>query len=157
MARVSKNIIGFGTSLLCFLCIYWTHQLIFQHEQNTFIIASFGASGVLAFSEETSLHSPFKMFISSVLGAFLGVFVSQIDVNIAIKIALAISSCIFFMSLFKISYPPAGAISIIPIISNSEIQSLGYFYLIYPTLTGLLIIYSFSILKNKIKIIYYGK
>ena len=77
--------------------------------------------------------------------------------SLIIKITIAISSCILIMNLLNISYPPAGAITIIPIISNSEIQDLGYWYVIYPTITGLVIIYSFSKIKNKLNTIYYGE
>lgn len=157
MVGVFKNGISFFITALCFICIYYVHLFLIHGKEDTFIIASFGASGVLAFSENTTKHSFFKMFASSLIGAFLGVFSNQLEINMMLKIAMAISLCVFVMNLLKISYPPAGAISIIPMLSNIEIQNLGYLYLIYPTTTGLLIVYSFSILKNQINKMYYGK
>lgn len=61
------------------------------------------------------------------------------------------------MNLFNSRYPPAGAIAIITLLSNNEIQNLGYSYALYPTLTGLIIIYSFSKIKTQLNTIYYGK
>ena len=157
MIELSKKIIIFIITALCFFSIYWTHSYLFKTEQNTLIIASFGASGVLAFSEQKGTQSFIKMFTSSVIAAFLGVFFNQLDIAVILKITLAISTCILIINLFNINYPPAGAISIIPMISNSEIKALGYTFIAYPTLTGLIIIYSFSLLKNKINTTYYGK
>ncbi|WP_299676635.1 hypothetical protein [uncultured Tenacibaculum sp.] len=91
MTKLSKKIIGFIITALCFLSIYWIHSYLFETEQNTLIIASFGASGVLAFSEQKETQSFIKMFTSSVIAAFLGVFFNQLDITVILKIALAIS------------------------------------------------------------------
>ncbi len=157
MNKVFINLLNYVLSMFCFICIYFLHQLLFKSAETTFIIAAFGASAVLVFSNETKDYSFLKISISSVIAAVIGVFFQQLDLVMVFKIALTISSCILFMNLFNSSYPPAGAIAIIPLLSNTEIQHLGYLYALYPTLTGLIIIYSFSKIKIKINTIYNGK
>lgn len=146
-----NTIINYLLSIACFACIYLFHRFLFNASQAIYIIAAFGASAVLVFSNNSIKHSPLKIFLSSVLAAFIGVFLNGFDLALIIKVILAISSCILIMNLINTSYPPAGAITLIPILSNSEIESLGYWYILYPTITGLLIIYSFSILRDILK------
>lgn len=150
MKDILMNLINYIFSIVCFICIYWVHKFLFKGVESTIIIAAFGASAVLVFSNNTIKHSFFKVFSSAIIAAIIGVFVSQFDLDLVFKISLAISSCILIMNLIDISYPPAGAITIIPLISNSEIQNLGYLYVFYPTMTGLIIIYSFSKIKDNL-------
>ncbi len=152
-----KNSVNYFISIACFICIYLCHKFLISGNDNTLIIAAFGASAVLSFSNNQIEHSFVKIFSASIIAAVIGVFWNQIDITLIFKIILTISSCILIMNLTNISYPPAGAIAIIPLISNSHIQNLGYSYVLYPTITGLTIIYSFSKIKEKLNTIYYGK
>ncbi|WBX73173.1 HPP family protein [Tenacibaculum pacificus] len=152
-----NNIVNYLLSIACFTCIYLFHKFLFNGIETTYIIAAFGASAVLVFSNNTIKHAPIKIFLSSILAAFIGVLLNEFDFDLIIKIILAISTCVLVMNLMDISYPPAGAITLIPLLSNSEIQALGYWYILYPITTGLLIIYSFSRLKDKLNTINYGK
>ena len=157
MKDILMNLINYILTIVCFICIYWVHKFLFKGTEGTIIIAAFGASAVLVFSNSTIKHAFIKVFSSAIIAAIIGVFLNQFDLGLVFKISLAISSCILIMNLIDISYPPAGAITIIPLISNSEIQNLGYLYVFYPTITGLIIIYSFSKIKDKLNTIYYGK
>ncbi len=157
MNSLVLNLINYILTIVCFLCIYFFHQFIFKSSETTFIIAAFGASAVLVFSNKPQNHSLLKIALSSVSAALIGVFFQDLNLDFVFKVTLTISSCILLMNLFNSSYPPAGAIAIIPLLSNVEIQNLGYLYALYPTLTGLLLIYSFSQIKLKINTIYYGK
>lgn len=145
-------------SVMCFSFLYIFHRFLHHGGNHTFIIAAFGASAVLVFSEYTSKNSFTRILLISGIAAFLGVFINLSDLGFISKILLAIGSCIFLLNLINIHYPPAGAIVLIPLIAGDEIKELGYLYIIYPTLTGITIIYSFSILKKQLKqIIYHGK
>ncbi|WP_108868341.1 HPP family protein [Aquimarina aquimarini] len=151
MKLIYINLINYFISIACFLSIYLCHKILISGDDHTLIIAAFGASAVLTFSNDTIKHSFIKICSSSIIAAIIGVFWNQIDIALIFKITITISSCILIMNLLNISYPPAGAIAVIPLISNAQIQDLGYLYVVYPTMTGLLIIYSFSIIKEKFK------
>ncbi len=151
------NAVNYLISTTCFFCIYLCHGLFDIGDDGTLIIAAFGASAVLAFSNDVINHSFVKISMASIIAAVVGVFWSQMDLATMFKVTLTISTCILILNLANISYPPAGAIAIIPLISNAQIQELGYLYVLYPTMTGMTIIYLFSKLKEKLNTIYYGK
>ncbi len=157
MDRIFISLINYIVTILCFFCIFFLHRFLFEEAESTFVIAAFGASAVLVFSIRTEEDSFLKISLSSVVAALIGVFFEQLNLEFVFKVSLTISLCILLMNFFNSKYPPAGAIAIIPLLPNNEIQSLGYFYALYPTLTGLVIIYSFSKIKKKLNTIYYGK
>jgi CBS-domain-containing membrane protein len=128
MQGIYQNIANYFISIICFLSIFLFHQLLGIGDENTLIIAAFGASAVLAFSNNVINHSFVKIFTASIIAAIIGVFCNQLNLTFLVKVTLAISACILIMNLFKISYPPAGAIAIIPLISNTQLQELGYLY-----------------------------
>lgn len=148
--RLITSVINFSISFLCFVSIFFFHKYLIEGKEGTFIIAAFGASSVIAFSSKTSRLPLYKILICSIIAAMIGVFLSHFEFNLALKISLVIGLTISLMNLIKINYPPAGAITLIPLISNTEIQDLGYLYILYPTVTGLIIIYSFSKIKDNI-------
>ncbi|CAL2079667.1 conserved membrane protein of unknown function [Tenacibaculum sp. 190524A02b] len=148
--------IGLLNSLLafsCFICIYVLHYFISTNSSIVFI-AAFGASAVLGFSYKTSPFSFMQISVSSAVAAFIGVFFNSLGLALGVAVPLCIGVVIFLMHTLKISYPPAGAIAIIPLLFNKEIEGLGFWYVLYPTLTGVSIIYAFSIIKKKLNFIY---
>lgn len=151
------NLINYFITITCFSCIYLFHKLLIHGTENTFIIAAFGASAVLSFSKNTIKHSFLEIFLSAIIAATIGVFFSRIEITFIIKLIATLSSFILIINFLNINYPPAGAITIIPLLSNTEISKLGYLYILYPTITGLIIIYFFSKLKNKLNTLHYGK
>lgn len=150
MDRIFISLINYLVTLLCFVCIFFLHKFLFKEADSTNIIPAFGASAVLVFSIKSKAYSFLKISLISIVAALMGVFFQQLNLELVFKVSLTISSCIFLMNLFDLTYPPAGAIAIIPLLPNTEIQNLGYFYALYPTLTGLIIIYLFSKIKKNI-------
>ncbi len=139
------NIANFLVTFTCFVSIYYCHKNIFDGANNTIFINAFGAV-VLVFSNKKYTYSYKKAFLSSITAALLGVIISS-TLSIVIKTALAICICILIMALINLKYPPAGAIVLIPLSPNLQIQNLGYFFTIYPTITGLTIIHIFLSIK----------
>lgn len=156
--QIIDSLINGLFSVGCFIGIYLCHEFLLNIGDNTIIIAAFGAAAVLGFSEQTQDVLFIKILIVSGLSAFLGVSFIFSHLNFIYQVSLAIGSCILLLNLTGINYPPAGAIVLIPLLSDYEIKELGYTYVLCPTLTGITIIYLFSILKRTIKpITNYGK
>ncbi|WP_346881237.1 HPP family protein [uncultured Algibacter sp.] len=154
MTQILLSLFNCFIAMACFICIYLCHKFLLDGNENTLVIAAFGASAVLAFSEYISKNSFVKILLASGIGAVIGVFFSQSNLDMMFKISMAIGICILLLNLTRVHYPPVGAIVIIPLISNPEIKELGYLYAIYPTMTGITIIYIFSKIKQKINTIY---
>lgn len=136
---------SFLLTILCFLSIYVFHNILFPKLNNTYVIAAFGASAVLAFSDNCKSSYSFKnMFLGAVIGAASGVLFNVVNIDKSISIILAVSISVMIMNVVDIKYPPGGAIALIPVLSGSEIDSLGFYFIIYPVLTGITILYFFS-------------
>ena len=72
------------------------------------------------------------------------IFVSLVPLPIYINIAIAVGIGIFFMILLNVVHPPAGGNPIIVIIG-----SVSFDYLIFPIISGCLIIILLAIFINK--------
>ncbi|CAM1341358.1 HPP family protein [Tenacibaculum amylolyticum] len=150
MVNACINLINYTVSILCFLSIYWVHKFLIEGSTDTIIIAAFGAAAVLSFSNNTIKYSYTQILLAATISAAIGVYGNELNQSLLIKVIFVISSSVLIMNLMNISYPPAGAIAIIPLLSNANIHDLGYLYVFYPTATGLTIIYSFTIIKEKL-------
>ncbi len=157
MNDLLNNLMNCVFAIVCFNSIYWVHKYFLNLEESVIIIAAFGAAAVLAFSRESSKFSLLEMLTTGMFTAFMGVFFESLELAFYYQISFTIGMCILVLNSILATYPPAGAIAIIPLISNTEIQDLGYLFIICPTMTGLILIYSFSKLKEKINVLYHDK
>ncbi|MFC0263171.1 HPP family protein [Fontibacter flavus] len=132
-------------------------QNLFHTDGNTdilFLIGAFGATSVILFGNP---HSPFaqprNLFFGSLISAAIGVTVYNlfyIESLLWFSPALAVSLAILAMQYTKTLHPPGGAIALIANIGSDEIKSMGYFYLINPILTGIIILFIMSLLFNNL-------
>ena len=111
-----------------------------------FLAASFGSSMVLLFGfPESPFAQPRNVFFGHLVTALVGViFVNFIPLPIYINIALAVGVGIFFMIFLNVVHPPAGGNPVMVIIG-----SVSYDYLVFPIISGCLIIIILAILINK--------
>ena len=120
--------------------------LTYKTALGVFIAGSFGSSMVLLFGfPESPFAQPKNVFFGHLVTALSGViFVQFIPLPIFISIALAVGVGIFFMIILDVVHPPAGGNPIIVIIG-----SVSYDYLIFPIISGCLIIIIIAIIVNK--------
>lgn len=119
-----------------------------------FLIGAFGATSVILFGNP---HGPFaqprNLFFGSLISAAIGVTVNKIffiQEFLWFSPALAASLAILAMQYTKTLHPPGGAIALIANIGSDEIKSMGYFYVINPILTGIIILFVMAILFNNL-------
>ena len=94
---------------------------------------------------ESPFAQPKNVFFGHLVTTLSGViFVQFIQLPIFINIALAVGVGIFFMILLNVVHPPAGGNPIMVIIG-----SVSYDYLIFPIISGCLIIIILAIIINK--------
>jgi len=120
--------------------------LTYKTSLGLFLATSFGSSMVLLYGfPENPFAQPKNIFFGHLLTAFVGIlFLNYIPLPLFINIALAVGVGIFFMIIFNIVHPPAGANPIIVIIGG-----VSYEYLINPIIFGCLIVLFFGIVLNK--------
>jgi len=117
---------------------------------NLFIIGSFGASSVLIYGIINSpLAQPRNLIGGHVVCALVGVTIHKlIPGELWLSSALSVALSIVLMQITKTLHPPGGATALIANIGSPKIQSLGYFYVLSPVLTGAIILLVVAIFVN---------
>ena len=148
MIKISKENILKATvaGLLSTITIGVLTLLTYKTTLGLFLAASFGSSMVLLYGfPESPFAQPKNIFFGHLLTSFIGIlFINYISLPIFINLALAVGFGIFFMIIFNVVHPPAGANPIIVIIGGVSFE-----YLINPIIFGCLIILLFGIILNK--------
>jgi len=116
------------------------HELLYGTSDLPLIIAAFGATAVVLYGcPEAPIAQPRNLFGGSLLSAFIGVTVAWLMPEQPIWLAgmLAICISIFAMIISQTLHPPGGAIAFIAVAGPPEIHALGFWYVLYPVLTGI--------------------
>ena len=126
------------------------NQNVFTQSDNLFLIGSFGASSVLIYGIVNSpLAQPRNLVGGHVICALVGVTVHYIIPNeIWLSSAFAVSLSIVMMQITKTLHPPGGATALIANIGSEKVTSLGYFYVLSPVLSGVLILLLVALIVN---------
>lgn len=116
------------------------------------MIGSFGASAVLVFGSTNSpLAQPRNLvgghFICALIGVTTNLLLSD---QLWLASALAVSVSIVIMQITKTMHPPGGATALIANIGSAKVKSIGYYYVLSPVLSGVLILLLVAIIINNI-------
>jgi CBS domain-containing membrane protein len=119
---------------------------------NLFLIGSFGASSVLIYGVINSpLAQPRNLIGGHILSAIIGVTISKcFPFAIWFNAGLAVSLSIVVMQITKTLHPPGGATALIAVIGSRPIKDLGYFYILSPIMSGILILLVVALVVNNI-------
>jgi CBS domain-containing membrane protein len=119
---------------------------------NLFLIGSFGASSVLIYGIINSpLAQPRNLIGGHLICATIGVTVQLLIPNqVWLAAGLAVSLSIVLMQITKTLHPPGGATALIAIIGSEKIKSLGYWYVVSPIFTGVMILFLVALIFNNI-------
>ena len=83
------------------------------------------------------------------VSAIIGVTVQKLIPDILwISAPLAVSLSIVFMQITKTLHPPGGATALIAVTGSAAIKKMGYFYVISPVLSGVLMLLLVAIIFN---------
>lgn len=124
----------------------------FGEHDNIFLIGSFGASAVLIYGATNSpLAQPRNLVAGHLISALVGVTMFKlIPDNLWLSSALAVSISIVLMQITKSLHPPGGATALIANIGSEKIKALGYYYVLSPVLSGVLILLAVALIVNNI-------
>lgn len=136
-----------GISIIAYLSSKY-----FEPRELTLIIGSFGASAVLVFGAiKSPLAQPRNLIGGHIISGLIGVACYQLfGKTIWIASALAVSFAISAMLITKTLHPPAGATSLIAVISGDNIHRLGYLYAFIPAGLGAFILLFVALLVNNL-------
>ncbi|GAA4316510.1 HPP family protein [Mucilaginibacter gynuensis] len=117
---------------------------------NLFLIGSFGASSVLIYGIINSpLAQPRNLIGGHVISALVGVTIHKfVPGEIWFTAALSVSVAIVLMQITKTLHPPGGATALIANIGSPKIIALGYWYVLSPVFSGVMILLLVAIICN---------
>ena len=120
--------------------------------ENIFLIGSFGASSVLIYGViQSPFSQPRNLVGGHVIGALVGVTVAKLLPDIIwLTAPLAVSVAIMLMRVTKTIHPPGGATALIAVTGSVKIKALGYGFVVFPVLTGALIMLVVALIFNNI-------
>lgn len=117
---------------------------------NLYLIGSFGASSVLIYGVINSpLAQPRNLIGGHLISAFIGVLIYKlIPGQVWLSGALSVSLSIVLMQITKTLHPPGGATALIANLPSAKIQALGFYYVLSPVLSGVLILLIVALICN---------
>lgn len=120
------------------------------HSDVVFLIGSFGASSVLVYGIiQSPFSQPRNLVGGHLISAIVGVTVAKFTPDILwLAAPLAVSVSIVLMQITKTLHPPGGATALIAVIGSPKIKMLGYWYVLYPVLSGVLILLITALIFN---------
>jgi CBS domain-containing membrane protein len=116
------------------------------------LIGSFGASSVLIYGVINSpLAQPRNLVGGHVFSALIGVTMQRlVPQEPWLAAALAVSLAIVVMQITKTLHPPGGATALIAVIGSAQLKALGYWYVLVPVLSGVLILLAVALVVNNL-------
>lgn len=115
------------------------------------VVASMGASAVLLFAVPLGpLSQPWPLVGGHLLSGVIGVTVARLVPDIALAAGLAVALAIFVMYLTRSLHPPGGATALTAVAGGSQVQALGYQFLLTPVLLNLVVILAWALLINNL-------
>ncbi len=120
--------------------------------ENIFLIGSFGATSVLIYGAiQSPLAQTRNLIGGHVLSAFVGVCAQKsLPDMLWIAAPLAVSLSIAIMQFTKTLHPPGGATALIAIIGSENIKELGFYYILSPVLSGVVILLIVALIFNNL-------
>jgi len=135
----------FGIGVIAFI-----QGVYFTESDNLFLIGSFGASSVLIYGViQSPLAQPRNLVGGHLVSALTGVTIAQILPDIVwLTAPLAVSLSIIAMQHTKTLHPPGGATALMAVTGSAKIKALGYLYVVFPVLTGVIILLLVALIVN---------
>jgi CBS domain-containing membrane protein len=136
-----------GIGVIAFL-----QSRILDPGSQVFLLGSFGASSVLVYGAiQSPLAQPRNLIGGHVISALIGVSVYQLLPDILwLTAPLAVSLSIVGMQWTKTLHPPGGATALIAVSGSAQLKSLGFLYVLYPVLSGALILLLVALVFNNL-------
>lgn len=150
LVDVKEHLWTFIGSFLGIGIIGFLNSKYLDASDNIFLIGSFGASSVLIYGIINSpLAQPRNVIGGHLICALTGVIVHRlIPHELWLAASLSVSISVVLMQVTKTLHPPGGATALIANIGSSKIQALGFYYVLSPVLSGVVILMLVALVCN---------
>lgn len=150
LVNPKENFWSFLGAFIGIFLIGWLQSSKFTHFENVFLIGSFGATAVLLYGAlDSPLAQPRNLIGGHIFSAIVGVSIAQLLPDIIYLTApLAVALSILVMQATKTLHPPGGATALIAVSGGSKIAELGYWYVLSPVASGVLLLLIVALVFN---------
>lgn len=132
-----------GLLVVVFLGLELNHAVnnYLNIEESLFIVASIAASAVLLFAvPHGALSQPWPVIGGHASSAFIGVSCSLYIPDQQLAIPIAVGGAVLVMYYLRCIHPPGGATALAAVVGGDAVQTLGYFYVLYPVVFSAVVI-----------------
>lgn len=134
VSHKEKIISGVG-AFLGVLFTYFISSLYLDNVGTLCLVSSMGASAVLLFgAPHGTLSQPWPLVGGHLVSAFIGVLCSRSIDNPMLAGPLAVGLSMVLMHYAHCIHPPGGATALTAVIGGSQVQQMGFEYLVTPVL-----------------------
>ena len=152
LVNFHEHIWSFSGSFIGIGLLAVLHYTYFSPQDAVCLIGSFGASSVLIYGAiQSPLAQPRNLigghFISSVIGVACAKIFPELP---ALAAPLAVSLSIIGMQITKSLHPPGGASALIAVVGSESLQGLGWWYVLFPVLSGALVLLVVALVFNNV-------
>ena len=128
---------GLGAFIGLWLTGYFLLSPGVDLEYGLYLVAPLGASAVLLFAVPNSpLAQPWSAVIGNTVAALVGVAISMLIYEPALRIAVAVALAIIVTFMLRAVHPPAGAVAMTAAMSPEAVEHLGFWFALAPIATG---------------------
>ena len=139
--KIEPIIIGLCSSVIIGVLAF----LSFETSTGFWLMISFGATSLIVFVlYDKEFAQPGNIFFGHLLGIVVGILFNEFLGMSVTSLALAVGTSITLMIYFKVVHPPAAANPLIALFADVSLE-----YIIFPVITGTLVIIFFSVIINK--------
>ncbi len=148
VSRLEQAISGVG-GLLGIVAILIISGPLLHEPGGAVVVASMGASAVLVFAvPHGPLSQPWALLGGHLVSAFIGVSCAMLIPETVLAAGVAVGLAITAMHLLRCIHPPGGATALAAVVGGTEVQALGYQYMLTPVLLNVTVILLIAILFN---------
>ena len=120
--------------------------LTYKTEYGIFLIASFGSSMVLLYGyPESPFAQPKNIFFGHLISILVGIIFNETIGLSFYSLGLSVGIAVVLMVYFKVMHPPAASNPLMALIMD-----LSFDFILFPVITGTIIIILMSVLINRI-------
>ncbi len=140
-----------GAVLITILIVASISAYFLDGKDVPIMAASMGASAVLLFAVPNSRFSqPWPFIGGHLISAFIGVSCAQWIPDQIVAVSTASALALLFMHYLRCLHPPGGAAAVMAVVGGSELQSLGYSFVLLPVALNVIVMLILALLINNL-------
>ena len=144
-----EKFVSAGGGFIGIFAVFWISHQVLGLYGAALMVASMGASAVLLFAvPHGALSQPWPLIGGHLISAVIGVTVVKLIPDPLYSAPIAVGLAIGAMHYARCIHPPGGATALSFAIGGTQMQALGYHYVLEPVLINTAVIFATAVVVN---------